>query len=210
MEKLSCNNLSKEQKLRLTMMIIAYGLVFYVVGVVTNFFGSPIFSMFFIIDSNIVHGVLIYVALAVAVALSATNLTLALIQRRKLELPQIHDKLTIRIMKTPDETLAGVSMPTKTLKKAGNPENSKVEQKSQQPTQPAMRPTNQSTVQKASQPYIVKNTTSNQEAGMNEKKGRLTCPTCKKEFSTPLLTLDYAASTPKLIRHCPYCDQSID
>lgn len=69
-------------------------------------------------------------------------------------------------------------------------------------------PTKQSTVQTASQPYIVKNTTINQS--VKEGKGRLTCPTCKKEFSTPLFTLDYEASTPKLIRHCPYCDQPID
>lgn len=71
------------------------------------------------------------------------------------------------------------------------------------------KPTKQSAVQTASQPYVVKNTTINQ-VGVREEKGRLTCPTCKKEFSTPLFTLDYEASTPKLIRHCPYCDKPID
>jgi len=69
-------------------------------------------------------------------------------------------------------------------------------------------PTKQLTVQTARQPSIVKNTTINQ-VGV-EKKGRFTCPACKKEFSTPLFTLEYAATGPKLIRHCPYCDQRID
>jgi uncharacterized Zn-finger protein len=70
-------------------------------------------------------------------------------------------------------------------------------------------PTKQSTVQTARQPGIVKNTTINQ-VDVKEKKSRFTCPTCKKEFSTPLFTLEYAATGPKLIRHCPYCDQRID
>jgi hypothetical protein len=79
------------------------------------------------------------------------------------------------------------------------------------PTPEAQKnPTGQSTVQTASPSYIVKNTTSNQEAGVREVKGRLTCPACKKEFRTPLFTLEYAASTSKLVRHCPYCDHPLD
>lgn len=206
--KMAVNNLSREQKLRLTMMTIAFGLVFYVIGVATNFFGSPIFSMFFTINYNTVHGVVLYVALAAAVALSAINLTLALIEKRNLGLPQVHDKPVIRIMKTPDEASAGVSMPTNTLKMTGNPENNKAELKSQQATQSVIKPTNQSTFETASQPYIVKKTTINQ-TGVKEEKRRLTCPNCKKEFSTPLFTLEDAASTPKLIRHCPYCNQPL-
>jgi hypothetical protein len=71
-------------------------------------------------------------------------------------------------------------------------------------------PIKQSTVQTASQPYVVKNPTINQEVGATEVKGRLACPTCKKEFRTPLFTLEYAGSTPKLIKHCPYCDQPLE
>jgi len=71
-------------------------------------------------------------------------------------------------------------------------------------------PTKQSTVQTANQQHTVKNTTISPEEGRKEDKDRLTCPTCKKEFRTPLFTLDFTASTPKLIRHCPYCDQLID
>jgi uncharacterized Zn-finger protein len=166
--------------------------------------------MFFIISYNTAHEVVTYAAVIAAIALGAITLTLTLVKKRKLELPQIHDKPVVRMMKTPGEASASVRMPTNTLKITGNIENNKVEQKNQQATQPLIKPTKQSTVQTASQPYIVKNATLNQEVGIKEEKGRLTCPTCKKEFSTPLFTLEYAASTPKLIRHCPYCDQPID
>jgi DNA-directed RNA polymerase subunit RPC12/RpoP len=71
-------------------------------------------------------------------------------------------------------------------------------------------PTKQSTGQTASQPNIVKKTTINQEVALKEEKGRFTCPTCKKEFRTPLFTLEYTASAPKLKRHCPYCDQPLE
>jgi uncharacterized Zn-finger protein len=113
-------------------------------------------------------------------------------------------------MKTSDEASPRVSIPTNTLKMTGNQKNNKVKQKNQQPTPPAIKPTLQSTVQTASQPHIVKNTTINQKVDVKEKKDRLTCPNCKKEFGTPLFTLDYTASTPKLIRNCPYCYQPVD
>jgi hypothetical protein len=210
MEKWEFENLSKEQKLRLTIMAVACGLAFYAVGVATNFFGSPIFSMFFIINYNTVHGEVIYVAVAAAIALSLISLAVPLIKKRKLEFPQIHNRPIIRIMKTSDRASPRVSMPTNPLKMTGNQKNNKVKQKNQQPTHTAIKPTSQPTVQKASQPYIVKNTTINQEVDVKENKDKLTCPNCKKEFSTPLFTLDYTASTPKLIRNCPYCFQPVD
>jgi hypothetical protein len=209
MEKWEFENLSKEQKLRLTIMAVACGLAFYAVGVATDFFGSPIFSMFFIINYNTVHGEVIYVAVAVAIALTLISLGVPLIKKRKLEFPQIHNRPIIRIMKTSDEAPPIVSIPTNALKMTGNQKNNKVKQKNQQPIPPTIKPTLQSTIQTASQPYIVKNTTINQ-VGVKENKDRLTCPNCKKEFSTPLFTLDYTASTPKLIRNCPYCYQPID
>ena len=210
MEKWRFKNLSKEQKLLLTMMVIIYGLIFYSIGVATNFFGSPMFSMFFVINYNIVHGVVIYVALAAAIALSAITLTLTLINKQNIELPQIHNKPIIRIMKASDQASARVSMPTNTMKMADKSGNNKMNQKNQKPTQPVIKPTKLSTVQSASQQYTVKNTTINQEVAIKENQGRLTCPTCKKAFSIPLLMLEYAGSTPKLVRHCPYCDQPID
>jgi hypothetical protein len=210
MEKWEFEHLSKEQKLRLSIMAVACGLAFYTVGVATNFFGSPIFSMFFIMNYNTVHGEVIYVAVAAAIALTLISLAVPLIKKPKLEFPQIHNRPIIRVMKTSDRASPRVSIPTNTLKMTGNQKNNKMKQKNQQPAPPAIKQALHSTVQTASQPYTVKNTIINQEADAKEKKGRLTCPNCKKEFSTPLLTLDYTASTPKLIRNCPYCYQPVD
>ena len=78
------------------------------------------------------------------------------------------------------------------------------------PTPEAQKnPNSQSTVQAVSQQHIVKNTTIDQ-VGVKEEKGRFICPACKKEFRTPLFTLEYAGSTQKLKRHCPYCDQPLE
>ena len=71
------------------------------------------------------------------------------------------------------------------------------------------KPTKQSTIQAASQQCTVKNATINQ-AGVKEEKGRFICPACEREFRTPLFTLDYAGSTQKLRRQCPYCDQPLE
>jgi len=80
-------------------------------------------------------------------------------------------------------------------------------------THPAFKseksPTKQPTVQAASQQHIVKKTTVNQ-AGVKEEKGGFICPACKKEFRTPLFTLENVGSTQKLRRHCPYCDQPLE
>ena len=70
-------------------------------------------------------------------------------------------------------------------------------------------PAKQATVQAARQQHVVKSTTINQ-AGAKGEKGRFTCPACEKEFRTPLFTLEYAASTSKLKRRCPYCDQPLE
>jgi uncharacterized Zn-finger protein len=208
-EKRGFNRLSKGQKLRLIMAVVACGLAFYAFGIATNLFASPLFSMFFIISYNTAHEIATYLA-AGAIALGVIALTVTLVRKRKVELRQIHNKPVIRMMRKPDEASASVRMTTNTLKMTSDLENNRVEQENQQAIQSVIRPTKQSTVQTASQPYIVKNTATNQEVGIKENRGRLTCPACKKEFSTPLLTLEYVASTPKLIRHCPYCDHPID
>src|SRR5665648_486927 len=71
-----------------------------------------------------------------------------------------------------------------------------------------MKLTKQSTTQIPTQTNTDKNATSNQEAVIN--KDKITCPTYKKEFSTPLFSIDYNLGNPKLIRLCPYCNQTLD
>ena len=44
-----------------------------------------------------------------------------------------------------------------------------------------------------------------------ENKGPLTCPKCNKQFSQPIFMANYNdPQQPKLIAHCPYCDQTLD
>jgi putative ABC transport system ATP-binding protein len=63
-------------------LIAAVFLILYAIGIVTNFFGSPMFSMFFILSNETAHGVA-YGAAAVGAILSITILILNLQKRRK-------------------------------------------------------------------------------------------------------------------------------
>jgi uncharacterized Zn-finger protein len=40
-------------------------------------------------------------------------------------------------------------------------------------------------------------------------KGKITCYACKKEFSTPLIMIDYSEPKAKLVSYCPYCNQPL-
>jgi len=68
-------------KTQLVMIIVAVGLLFYAVGIATNFFGSPVFSMFFIISNETAHNVA-YLAVAIAIALIIMTLAMSLIKKR--------------------------------------------------------------------------------------------------------------------------------
>jgi len=207
-------NLSKEQKLRLAIMVVACGLVFYAVGIATNFFGLPIFSMFFIISYNTAHDVVTYMAITAAVALTLITLLATIMKRRKVEMPQVRNRPVFRTVETPHQASTRVRMPTSTLKMTdtlkmtGSLESSNVKQETQQATKPVIKTTERLPVQTANQPSVVKDSKISQ-VDINEKMGKFVCPVCKKEFSTPLFTLEYVESIPKLIKHCPYCDHRL-
>jgi hypothetical protein len=60
------------------------------------------------------------------------------------------------------------------------------------------------------EPSIEKLKSAQQEAVREEKKGKLSCPICNKEFSQPMLMADYSvANQPTLVAHCPYCFQPL-
>lgn len=58
-----------KHKLVLLVVAVIAGLIFYAVGIATNFFASPIFSPFFIISYETAHSVAVYAALFVAINL---------------------------------------------------------------------------------------------------------------------------------------------
>jgi uncharacterized membrane protein len=77
----------KEHKLRIVIVVIACSLVFYVLGIVTNFFGNPIFSRFWIISNETANNIA-YAAVAGAFALVIIGLTVTIIKKRKITKPQ--------------------------------------------------------------------------------------------------------------------------
>jgi uncharacterized Zn-finger protein len=200
--------LSKKQKLHVPILIVDCVLIFYASGIATNLFASPVFSMFWIISYQTAHNIVTYVAVIIAIALTITPLTINLIQKPKTLFPETHNKPVIRTIKATNEAPVRVTPPTNNQKITNNPESNKTEQKNQSAKQPIIQPTKQSTTQIPTQPNTDKNATTNQEADI-KNKNKITCPTCKKEFSQPLFMLDYSSSKAKLINFCPYCNQSL-
>lgn len=68
---------------------------------------------------------------------------------------------------------------------------------------------NKQTTSSVPQP-VPKKTQPAPEKAFNESKDKLTCPKCKKTFSTPLLMMDYEGKVERIVRSCPYCNQIID
>ena len=201
--------ISKTQKLQVATIIIVCSLIIYAIGIATNFFGSPVFSMFFIISDQTAHNVVTYVAVAIAIALTIMVLSMSLIKKRKTAFPETHNKPVIfRTNKAPNEAPVRVTPPTNNQKITSNTETDKPEQKNQSAKQPIIQLTEQSAAQRLTQPTL--NKTNNQQIDTNKPvNGKLTCTNCKKQFSTPLFMLEYVQSKPKLVGHCPYCDQPL-
>ena len=199
--------LSKKQKLHAAIIIVACMLIFYGLGIATNFFAQPMFSMFWIISDSTAHNVVIYVALVMGIALTM-GVTVSLVKKRKSAFSEAHNKSVIGTIKASNEAPGIIAQSTNNQKITKNPESYKTEQKNQSAKKPIMQPTKHSTPQIPSPTSNVKNAATDQEAVVN--KDRITCPACKKEFSTPLFSLDYGSRNPKLIRLCPYCNQTLE
>lgn len=178
--RVKLRQLSTVQKLYAAMIVIACCLVFYAVGIVTNFFASPVFSMFFIISYDTAHDVVSYVALAIGLSIIA--LTISLVKKRKSV-----------VLKSEEKPVIGAGKASSGM-----------------PIQTTLSEFIEATNPKPSQPNSDSNTAANQEAGIILDGDALTCPACKKKFINPIFTLDYSALTPRLVRRCPYCDQPID
>ncbi len=80
-----------QRRKSLIALIVAFGLIFYALGIATNFFGSSIFSMFFILSYNAAHEVA-YGAVAVGATSSIIILILDLRKRRKNIFPETSNR----------------------------------------------------------------------------------------------------------------------
>jgi uncharacterized membrane protein len=77
----------KEHKLRIAIVVLACGLVFYALGIVTNFFGNPIFSRFWIMSNETANNIA-YATVVTAIAMVIIGLTVTVIKKRKTTKPQ--------------------------------------------------------------------------------------------------------------------------
>jgi uncharacterized Zn-finger protein len=215
--------LSKAQKLRVAAIAVVCGLIVYAVGVLT-FLQSPVFSMFWIVSSQTALDA-IYVAAATAAALSIIILSIVFIRKRKGVFSEKHNIRFMGTFKASSEARGIVTLPPDCKKTSSypgcneteqktvsNPGGSKSVQKNPSAVEPIMQSSKQSATQISAEQNTDGNATINREADVKviKNKDKITCPACKREFSTPLFSLDYSSSNPKLIRLCPYCDKNLD
>jgi hypothetical protein len=201
--------LSQTQKLEAAASIVACALAFYAIGIATNFFANPIFSMFFFISYETAHNIVTYAAVAVAIALAVTAVAIGLTKKGKTAYQETLDKHVIRTVKTPIETpVRTARAPNINSKITNNPEINIIQQEKQPAEKPIMQPTKQSMTKIPVQPSTNKSATTNQESVINQDT--ITCSNCKKEVSRPNYIVDYSGLLARLVRLCPYCNQPID
>ena len=209
--RLQFGELTKMQKLYVALLLISCCLVFYAVGIITNFFASPVFSMFFFISYDTAHNIVSYVAIAVAVSLSIAALAISLVKRRKsVLLLEPEYEPVIDVADAPGEGLVQATSSVDDQKVSSNSKGYDAEQEDELDKQLIMRSTMKATSHVYGHPTNTNDAANNQEPVLLLFHDQLTCPTCKREFNNPIFMLDYSGLRPRLIRRCPYCDMPAD
>jgi hypothetical protein len=188
-------------------ILLASGLVFYAIGIATNLFASPIFSMFYIISYNTAHTIVIYAAVAAA----AVIVTIASWSRMKktrfgATCAGLGNSVQARFPK--QDSAPESSTPVKTCKEQNSPQ-------SKGPTivktfamagQPTVQQLAKGNSQSFREPPAAKEPTAAPEVVKKSSNGKIICPNCNKEFIAPMLMFDYKGSKAKLVGYCPYCE----
>jgi hypothetical protein len=210
--RIEFRKLSMAQKLYFTVIVISCCLIFYAIGIITNFFASPIFSMFFIISYETAHNIAIYVALTTAFGLSVAALAVAFLRKRKSVLTELADIPEIDNFRVTTATLPhSNSTPSVNDKEImSHSESQDAEQENELNQQPDMRPFLKATSLTSENPKTENDETNSSEPVILLINNQLTCPTCKREFVKPVFVLDYSGLRPRLIRRCPYCERPLD
>ena len=119
---------SKTQKLQIATIIVAGSLIFYAIGIATNFFASPIFSMFFIISNQTAHDIVTYLAVAIAIAIAITTSIITLTRRRKTAFTETRSKPAVSTFNASDEAPAIVTPPINNQKTISTPGSHKTQE----------------------------------------------------------------------------------
>ena len=194
-------NISTTQKLFVIMLVVAGGLVFYAVGIATNFFAQPIFSMFFVISYSTAHNIVVYIAIGAAIVISVPAITMYL-RKRKTSACEMGIKPTVPLVQTQRKATASPNFvmivePSETV--------STRKMTPIQSTQITMAP--KSPV--VSEPTIQRMPAKPEITPTIDNGDKLTCPSCGKEFTTPMLMLDYSSAKTDLVAYCPYCFERV-
>jgi hypothetical protein len=195
--------LSKTQKLRLAMIIVACCLIAYALGIVTNLFAQPMFSMFFIISNSTAHGIVTYGAIAGAVGVGAAAVFWGF---KKYRVAPLFEPVN----KSEEPVKASSPIKSKTAIKAEEevPEQASIPKAAVQTEEPWGQVIPPLIVGGETAPETVTATESvaETESVSANTNGKIICPACQKEYSTPMFMLDYTDSLPKLVCVCPYCN----
>ena len=97
--------LTETSKIRLAIVAVICILIFYAVGIATNLFASPAFSMFWIISAETARGVVLYVATALAIVLGAGMATFFWLKKRGSENSNSLDNLVLAVDKSKTESV---------------------------------------------------------------------------------------------------------
>jgi hypothetical protein len=169
------------------MLIIASCLIFYAVGIVTNFFANPIFSIFFIVSQETARNIFTYLAVGIAISLIVITSSAILIQKRRNS--QANDEKNSKL--TPSKNDQKI---TKYL------ESSSIEK-------PIIQLVEQSKTQISAHSKTNEVTATSQEI---MSQGKRVCSICQEKFDTPLYQINSSSSGIEIGRICPYCRQSLD
>ena len=133
------------KKIQIATLTIASALLFYAVGIATNFFANPVFSMFFIISAETAHTIVTGIAVVTAIAFAILAVAVSVNKKRKVVLLETQNKLAITTAKAPIKASKAprkrvrVTPQAVNLKITINPESKKTQQKKTTAKQPPLQ-----------------------------------------------------------------------
>ena len=96
--------LIETSKIRLAVVAVVCILIFYAVGIATNLFASPVFSMFWVISAEAAHGVVVYVAAVLAVVLGVGMASFLWLKKRGSENSNSLNNLVLAVEKAKQDS----------------------------------------------------------------------------------------------------------
>ena len=217
--------LSKLPIIWLAVLAVVFILIFFAVGIATNLFASPVFSMFWIISAEAAHGVVLYAAVALAVILGVGMTTFLWLKKRENENSSSRNKLNemmLAVEKAKAESIKSYESATfKMAAKEESYDESKnrffdaylKESEVKADSHPATATRESLLANERVQEFMAESTsesTFESERDAQSNKGKLVCPSCKIEVAEPTLMMNYDKSKPKVSIYCPKCEKLID